>query len=115
VYSFILFLILMKKVNVAFSLALLLATGYCSAAYATPHSNASTNAAPAVTVVATSYSTGVADGRAYAADLDAAYGKGSAEYEEALAAQEAIAVQRAKQAGYDPLYWRGYVAGLTEY
>jgi hypothetical protein len=103
----------MKKVNVAFSLALLLMSGYYGATPVAAKSSVHQQTVALANVGG--YADGYADGQAYAADLAAVYGAGTPEYTEAIAAEKAIAVRRAREVSTDPLwplYWRGYAAGL---
>lgn len=103
----------MKKIHVAFSLAFVLAGSYCCATPATARGSVATQVA--LTSQNTLAASGYGDGFAFAARLDQEYGKGTAEYEEALAAERQIAVRHAREVGYDPFYWRGYVNGLDAY
>lgn len=103
----------MKKANVAFSLALLLAGSYCCATPATARGSVPTQVAITSQVAPTA--SGYEDGTAFAAQLDQQYGKGTPEYEQALEAERAIAVRHAREVGYDPFYWRAYVRGLDDY
>ena len=75
---------------------------------------APTPAATSQAAELTPYEVGLADGRAYAADLAAAYGYGTPEYQDALATAQAQAQYNATHSD-EPTYWRGYRYGLASY